>query len=101
LLQDHTIGICRKKQNLVTFDVKLNANQYVTFGSGQLNSYRTYRLYAVCNHYGTMDGGHYTAYCYSDHHRRWHKFDDQDVTKMSESSVMTSAAYMLFYAAVN
>ncbi len=31
----------------------------------------------------------------------WHKYDDHEVTKMSSSGVTTSAAYILFYAAVN
>jgi len=93
--------MCRKKQNYVDFDINLNADQYVTFCEGKLNRYRRYRLYAVCNHFGTMEGGHYTAYCHSDDHGKWHKYDDQYVTWMNEESVKTSAAYILFYAAVN
>ena len=39
--------------------------------------YSHFNLYAVSNHYGTMEGGHYTAYCKSDITRGWHKYDDQ------------------------
>ena len=31
----------------------------------------------VSNHFGSLEGGHYTAYCNSNVQRRWHKFDDQ------------------------
>jgi len=30
--------------------------------SNNIRNYN-YSLYAISNHYGTMDGGHYTAYC--------------------------------------
>ncbi|GCC45009.1 hypothetical protein chiPu_0028856, partial [Chiloscyllium punctatum] len=33
-----------------------------------------YDLYAVCNHTGTVNGGHYTAYCRSG--GRWHVYND-------------------------
>jgi ubiquitin C-terminal hydrolase len=53
-----------------------------------------FQLYGVSNHYGSMDTGHYTAYC-----RRtcWAKYDDQDVTTISPQLVGTAAAYILFY----
>jgi ubiquitin C-terminal hydrolase len=34
-----------------------------------------------------MQSGHYTAFCKSTYDRKWYKFDDSDVTSMSESSV--------------
>ena len=36
-----------------------------------------FNLYAVSNHFGSLEGGHYTAYCSSDVHKKWYKFDDQ------------------------
>ncbi|CAB4022989.1 Ubiquitin carboxyl-terminal hydrolase 8, partial [Paramuricea clavata] len=56
-----------------------------------------YNLYGVSNHYGSMQSGHYTAFCKSTYDRKWYKFDDSDVTSMSESSVKSSAAYILCY----
>ncbi|MEQ2175648.1 hypothetical protein GOODEAATRI_020029, partial [Goodea atripinnis] len=49
------------------------------------------------NHYGGLDGGHYTAYCKNSDKQRWYKFDDHEVTEISSSSVKSSAAYILFY----
>jgi ubiquitin C-terminal hydrolase len=56
-----------------------------------------YNLFAISNHYGMLDGGHYTAYCRSPVTSKWYKYDDQEVSEMSTSNIKTSAAYMLFY----
>ncbi|KAG7468755.1 ubiquitin carboxyl-terminal hydrolase 8, partial [Solea senegalensis] len=58
---------------------------------------KRYGLYAVSNHYGGLDGGHYTAYCKNALKQRWYKFDDHEVSEISTSSVKSSAAYILFY----
>jgi ubiquitin carboxyl-terminal hydrolase 8 len=63
--------------------------------------YSRFQLYAVSNHYGTMDAGHYTAYCKSAEHNKWFKFDDQDVMEISGNEVRSSAAYILFYTAID
>jgi len=60
-----------------------------------------YNLYGVSNHYGTMEGGHYTAYCKNTAYNKWYKFDDHEVSDISSSDdVSSGAAYILFYAAV-
>ncbi|XP_013360326.1 PREDICTED: ubiquitin carboxyl-terminal hydrolase 31 [Chinchilla lanigera] len=56
-----------------------------------------YDLYAVCNHHGTMQGGHYTAYCKNSVDGLWYCFDDSDVQQLSEDEVCTQTAYILFY----
>lgn len=56
----------------------------------------TYNLYAVVNHYGHLDGGHYTAFCKLDN-QRWYKFDDSNVFEMQDTDVCGQAAYILFY----
>ncbi|XP_074593336.1 ubiquitin carboxyl-terminal hydrolase 31-like [Brevipalpus obovatus] len=56
-----------------------------------------YELYAVCNHHGTMQAGHYTAYCRNMVDGKWYSFDDQKVSSIPERSVVTKDAYMLFY----
>lgn len=56
-----------------------------------------YDLYAVCNHHGNMQGGHYTAYCKNPVDGRWFSYDDTKVAPMSEASVITADAYILFY----
>ena len=57
-----------------------------------------YDLFAVSNHYGSLGGGHYTAYCkVPGEDGRWHCFDDSSVRPVSESLVASPAAYVLFY----
>jgi ubiquitin C-terminal hydrolase len=53
-----------------------------------------YRLYGVINHMGDIERGHYTAYCKSS---TWTQFDDNKVSPLEESKVVTENAYVLFY----
>lgn len=56
-----------------------------------------YDLFAVSNHYGGLGGGHYTAYCRMPDNGRWYCFDDSHVSEISTETVLSSAAYVLFY----
>ena len=43
---------------------RLNLSSYLVHNDClQNNALTSYNLYAISNHYGTMQGGHYTAYC--------------------------------------
>uniref|UniRef100_A0A674J6P6 ubiquitinyl hydrolase 1 n=1 Tax=Terrapene triunguis TaxID=2587831 RepID=A0A674J6P6_9SAUR len=63
--------------------------------SSQLES--LYDLYAVCNHHGSMQGGHYTAYCRNSLDSHWYSYDDSAVEPVLEDEVSTRGAYILFY----
>ncbi|XP_036386600.1 ubiquitin carboxyl-terminal hydrolase 21 [Megalops cyprinoides] len=54
-----------------------------------------YNLYAVCNHSGTANMGHYTAYCLEE--SGWYCYNDARVTPISESHIQSNQAYVLFY----
>ncbi|KAM3921936.1 ubiquitin carboxyl-terminal hydrolase 43 [Leptodactylus fuscus] len=56
-----------------------------------------YDLYAVCNHHGSLQGGHYTAYCRNSVDARWYSYDDSNVEHVLEDDVCTRGAYLLFY----
>uniref|UniRef100_A0A671DS91 ubiquitinyl hydrolase 1 n=1 Tax=Rhinolophus ferrumequinum TaxID=59479 RepID=A0A671DS91_RHIFE len=85
----------QKLQTSVDFPLEnLDLSQYVI---GPRNNLRKYNLFSVSNHYGGLDGGHYTAYCKNAARQRWFKFDDHEVSDISVSSVKSSAAYILFY----
>ncbi|XP_072497158.1 ubiquitin carboxyl-terminal hydrolase 43 isoform X1 [Notamacropus eugenii] len=56
-----------------------------------------YDLYAVCNHHGSMQGGHYTAYCRNSLDGQWYSYDDSTVEPVLEDEVSTRGAYILFY----
>ncbi|XP_032926517.1 ubiquitin carboxyl-terminal hydrolase 8 isoform X2 [Catharus ustulatus] len=85
----------QKLQTSVDFPLEtLDLSQYVI---GPKTSLKRYNLFSVSNHYGGLDGGHYTAYCKNASKQRWFKFDDHEVSEISASSVKSSAAYILFY----
>ncbi|KFY73598.1 hypothetical protein V499_06329 [Pseudogymnoascus sp. VKM F-103] len=57
-----------------------------------------YDLFAVDNHYGSLGGGHYTAYAKSFVDGAWYDYNDSAVSKLKDPShVISSAAYLLFY----
>ncbi|XP_072764207.1 uncharacterized protein [Anoplolepis gracilipes] len=81
--------------NLKPYLVMENTNAIMT---NNIRNYN-YTLYAMSNHYGTMDGGHYTAFCKNATQNKWYKYDDQTVTEVSPSQVKSqnTSAYLLFY----
>ncbi|XP_053615407.1 ubiquitin carboxyl-terminal hydrolase 8 isoform X2 [Plodia interpunctella] len=104
--KDYMCNTYRKKQTYIDFPLdELDMRQF----SLHCPSNPVYNLYAVSNHYGSMEGGHYTAYCKntacfkntsyckSNVFGKWYKFDDHVVTEISSSEVKSSAAYILFY----
>ncbi|XP_023139745.2 ubiquitin carboxyl-terminal hydrolase 8 isoform X2 [Amphiprion ocellaris] len=88
----------RWKQKLQTsVDFPLDSLDLAQYVIGPKQTLKRYSLYGVSNHYGGLDGGHYTAYCKNVLKQRWYKFDDHEVSDISTSSVKSSAAYILFY----
>jgi ubiquitin carboxyl-terminal hydrolase 4/11/15 len=82
-----------KVDKVIDFPIEeLDLSNYVT-GPGSVNS--KYELYAVSQHYGSTGGGHYTAICRN--FGKWFNFNDSSVSSSSESNVVSSAAYLLFY----
>ena len=55
-----------------------------------------YNLYGVIEHYGTLNGGHYTAICKNN--GKWTKYDDSKTYTVD--SPISKNAYLLFYKSV-
>ncbi|KAM4676258.1 ubiquitin carboxyl-terminal hydrolase 8 [Discoglossus pictus] len=88
----------QKLQTYVDFPLEcLDLSQYVIGPK----SFKKYNLFGVSNHYGGLDGGHYTAFCKNAIKQKWNKFDDHEVSDISTSAVKTSAAYILFYTSLD
>lgn len=84
-----------KLETYVDFPIDdLDLSNYIACSNNQ--SCCRYMLYAVSNHYGSMGGGHYTAFVYHGGNQ-WFDFDDSHVYPISEDKIKTSAAYVLFY----
>lgn len=87
----------RKVNDLITFPLdNLDMSTYILKNCTE-NKKIVYDLYAVSNHFGSLDGGHYTAFCKNPILGKWYNFDDSDVSGLSPSEVNTKAAYVLFY----
>jgi len=56
-----------------------------------------YDLFAVSNHSGSLQGGHYTAYCCNNDNGKWYEFNDSSVSEVHEDRIVSSQAYVLFY----
>lgn len=56
-----------------------------------------YELYAICNHSGKINAGHYTAICKHSINYKWIEFDDKNVKTIVENNLVTPNAYLLFY----
>jgi len=58
-----------------------------------------FRLHAVLNHIGSLESGHYTAYCKDMVDDKWRQFDDNRVIEATK--IQSEKAYVLFYEYVN
>lgn len=87
-----------KLDTFVDFPVhNLDLSKYVNRNGAAAPQSYVYELYAVSNHYGGLGGGHYTAYAKLIEGNSWYHFDDSHVSSVSEDSIKTQAAYVLFY----
>ena len=84
----------KKRQDLV--DIPLNDLSLSRFVSGYNAKQYVYNLYAVCNHSGNTQGGHYTAFVKTN--KSWTHFNDSQVQRnIPEDKIITPKAYCLFY----
>ena len=82
-----------KKETSVHFPLEnLDLSTYV---SGYNRHKYIYDLYAVCNHSGRNDAGHYTAFIRRD--TEWYVYNDTQILKISSQQVVSPYAYCLFY----
>ena len=54
----------------------------------------TYQLICVCNHYGNVNGGHYSTLI---HKGSWIEYDDSCITMVPDNKVITPNAYCLLF----
>ncbi|KAI4831107.1 hypothetical protein KUCAC02_002703 [Chaenocephalus aceratus] len=85
-----------KLKTNVEFSSMLDLSPFLS-SSVQNNSFSSYHLYAVVNHIGHLNMGHYTALCHNALTRTWHCFDDSAVREVQDSLVQSPNAYMLLY----
>uniref|UniRef100_A0A8C7I4G4 ubiquitinyl hydrolase 1 n=1 Tax=Oncorhynchus kisutch TaxID=8019 RepID=A0A8C7I4G4_ONCKI len=85
----------RKLRTNVLFS--LDSLDLTPFLSRPSANHTSYSLYAVVNHTGDLDMGHYTALCHSTLSSSWHHFDDTAVSEVVDFLVQSPNAYILLY----
>jgi ubiquitin carboxyl-terminal hydrolase 2/21 len=86
----------RFQKNQILIDFPINNLDLSPYVIGYKKEMYKYELYGVCNHSGSTMGGHYTAYV-KNANGKWYHFNDTSVTEVSETSIVTPKAYVLFY----
>jgi len=107
---EYKSGVKSKKiDNYIQFPDLLDMSQYLTDNLNlkiRIKDKEKYILFAVVNHIGSMETGHYTSFVkYRDLSTTgtyiWIKCDDSSLTKIQTETVMNSKAYLLFYVRAN
>jgi len=107
-------GYGRKYQDFVSFPIRdLDLTSFLPDEQKDCCETPKYDLFAVINHQGIMEGGHYWAYVRTDafaqcpnmgefvndseEQEEWSRFNDQKVTPIKKEEVVSQCAYLLFY----
>mgnify|MGYP001157045388 CR=1 FL=1 len=87
----------QKDSRVIDFPLKdLDLSKYC---KGYNKDEYKYDLYAVCNHSGAVEGGHYTSHI-KNANGLWYNFNDTTISKITnniEKYIVTNEAYCLFY----
>lgn len=85
----------RKNQILLDFPLdNLDLSKYVV---GYNKETYVYDLYAVCNHSGSVMGGHYTSFI-KNANGKWYHFNDTNVSEVANLEyIISPKAYCFFY----
>ena len=85
----------RKNTCSVYFSEELNLKKYIDKECYEENKYE-YRLYAIGNHSGNIDFGHYYSYI-KINDKTWYEFNDSTVSKIGRININSPYAYTFFY----
>ena len=86
-----------KLGNLVNFPIEnLDMEKYMIYNEKKVNN-NLYDLFAVANHYGGLNGGHYISYCKNFLNNKWFEFNDSFISEIHQKKIVSSSAYLLFY----
>ncbi|CAC5394424.1 USP22_27_51 [Mytilus coruscus] len=108
---EHSTGYHKKISTFVSFPDELDMTPFMSSSRDNKNGYinqivqesakslscdNKYSLFAVVNHMGTIECGHYTCYI-RQHKDQWFKCDDHMISRASPQEVLNSEGYLLFY----
>jgi ubiquitin C-terminal hydrolase len=82
------VGGIRRK-----YDVDVEYPDVLDLGDGG----DAYEFVGCVEHYGSLNGGHYTAHCFHAGREKWYGFNDSFVKESSLAESHSGKAYILFY----
>ena len=87
----------KKLDNIIEFPIKgLDMGEYIKYDETNKND-NIYDLFAVANHQGNFNGGHYVAYAKNFIKDKWYEFDDEYIKEINENEIVSENSYVLFY----
>ena len=88
----------RSKKNQQFIDIPINDVDFSTYVEGYAKETFIYDLYAICNHHGQIEGGHYSS-TIKNANGKWYNFNDTQVTEIAinDNIISGNTPYCLFY----
>jgi ubiquitin carboxyl-terminal hydrolase 8 len=88
----------KSKKNQQFIDIPINNVDFSKYVEGYAKETYIYDLYAICNHHGQIDGGHYSATIRTSN-GKWYNFNDTQVTEIlvNDNIISGNTPYCLFY----
>jgi ubiquitin C-terminal hydrolase len=77
-------------------DIPIDNLDLSKYSNGYNNKQYKYDLFGICNHMGSLQGGHYTAYV-KNFDNNWLSYDDNNVEEIKVNDIISPMAYCLFY----
>ena len=95
-ITSYTTGKSKKNQQFI--DIPINNVNFSKYVEGYAKESFIYDLYAICNHHGGLDGGHYSATIKTSN-GKWYNFNDTQVKEIiiTDDIISGNTPYCLFY----
>jgi hypothetical protein len=92
-------GKSKKISSRIKFSPSLDLSRYLP-NRTEASKSTSFTIYAIINHFGTLESGHYKAACLNFQDQKWYEFDDTKISPASQDSISrhTASVYILFLA---
>ena len=84
------------RKNVQLIDFKIDNMNMKDFVCGPEKNNNIYDCFAICQHFGDMEVGHYTAVC-KNVDNKWYNYDDESCYLCDEQNIISSEAYIIFF----
>ena len=85
-----------KNECLVRFDEFIDISKYIDADCEPDKNFK-YKLFAIINHKGDIESGHYYSLIKLNNEEKWYEFNDSNIYKLDDNFYDFDHAYVLFY----